>query len=105
VSSGEEDEDPYQHGLQSSTVATAVHVEEDSFISGGTLSVCILGKEAWLRVRDALRNYARPLTPYFSCVGRDMTHRVSKSLGIRPEQRSRFAKGKLSLFLISLLVL
>ena len=27
MSSGEEDEDPYQHGLQSSMVATAVHME------------------------------------------------------------------------------
>jgi len=26
-------------------------------------------------VRDALRSYARPLTPYFSSMGRDMTHR------------------------------
>jgi len=45
------------------------------FIRGGTPSVCILDKEAWLRVRDVLGSYVRPLTLYFSCVGLDMAHR------------------------------
>ena len=26
-------------------------------------------------MRDALQSHVRPLTPYFSCVGRDMKHR------------------------------
>ena len=81
-------------------INTAIYCHEQwrrKMISLGrarTPSVCILDKEAWLRVRDVLRSYARPLTLYFSCEGRNMTHRDVARV---EEPGNRCAKGKLSL--------